>query len=96
MLDLYRMVSLVPENDAASCSGAISATQMKALEAEDGEEEGAGANLSALLLPCLTLLDTYHLGADIRVGSPHSIKKQEQFAQKVHYLASHTYLFIIE
>ncbi|KAM7532917.1 hypothetical protein Aperf_G00000121860 [Anoplocephala perfoliata] len=82
MLDLYRLVSLVPVNDAASWSGAMTSAQIKALEAEEGEEEGAGANLSALLLPCVTLLDAYHLEADIRVGSPNSIKKQEQFAQK--------------
>nr|CDS25235.1 tyrosyl tRNA synthetase [Hymenolepis microstoma] len=82
MLDLYRLVSLVPENDAAACSGGISSAQMKALESEDNEEEGTGANLSALLLPCMKFLDAYHLKADILVGSPSSIEKQERFAQK--------------
>ncbi|VDL61068.1 unnamed protein product [Hymenolepis diminuta] len=82
MLDLYRMVSLVPENDAAAFSGAISSAQMKALESEENEEEGTGANLSILLLPFMRFLDVYHLKADIRVGSPSSIERQKRFAQK--------------
>lgn len=95
MLDLYRMVSLVPENDAATFSGAISSAQMKALESEENEEEGTGANLSVLLLPFMRFLDVYHLKADIRVGSPSSIERQKRFAQKVLLLLLATLLISV-
>ncbi|KAL5970703.1 Tyrosine--tRNA ligase cytoplasmic [Taenia solium] len=90
MLDLYRLVSLVPEKEAFACSGAtMSSSQRQEQvgiaeeeEEEEEEEEGSGLNLSALLLPCATLLDTYHLEADLRLASPRSVEGQERFAKQ--------------
>ncbi|VDK34888.1 unnamed protein product [Taenia asiatica] len=85
MLDLYRLVSLVPEKEAFACSGATipsSQRQEQVGIAEEEEEEGSGLNLSALLLPCATLLDTYHLEADLRLASPRSVEGQERFAKQ--------------
>ncbi|KAL5106853.1 Tyrosine--tRNA ligase cytoplasmic [Taenia crassiceps] len=84
MLDLYRLVSLVPEKDAFACSGTTMSSSQRQEQVGDaeGEEEGSGLNLSALLLPCTTLLDTYHLEAHLRLASPHSMERQERFAKQ--------------
>ncbi|VDD81061.1 unnamed protein product [Mesocestoides corti] len=79
MLDLYRLVSYVPERDAVLCSGMSPA----ALQAsDDSEGPGVGLNLSSLLLPCTSLLDTYHLGADLRLASPHKTQWHLTFARQ--------------
>ncbi|KAH9278072.1 Tyrosine--tRNA ligase, cytoplasmic [Echinococcus granulosus] len=86
MLDLYRLVSLVPEKEAFDCSGATTPSSQRQEQAGDargeGEEEGSGLNLSALLLPCTALLDAYHLEADLRLSSPRSVEGQEKFAKQ--------------
>lgn len=96
MLDLYRLVSLVPEKEAFACTGAAISSSKGQEQAGDTEEgEGSGLNLSALLLPCTTLLDAYHLGADLRLASPRSVEGQERFAKQVRFLVvfSRTFQF---
>lgn len=88
MLDFYRMVSLVPEQEAAICSGMSPAslqdstddTQTKVTTTISG---GGGLNLGCLLLPCLNLLDSFHLGADIRLASPQQTERRRIFAEQV-------------
>ena len=98
MLDLYRIVSLVPEDVATSCSGLVTTTptattnMSEKKDGDQGEEEGgAGQTLSTLLSPCTTLLDNYHLGAHLRLASPHSIENQTKLINQVGCLA---FLFV--
>ncbi|VDM28181.1 unnamed protein product [Hydatigera taeniaeformis] len=90
MLDLYRLVSLVPEKEALACSGATMppSEQQDHVGDAEGEEEGCGLNLSALLLPCTTLLDSYHLEVDLRLASLRSVEGQKRFAKEVRVLWS--------
>ncbi len=79
MLDLYRTVSLVPEQEAALCSGMSPA----ALDNDDEGEASTGLNLGSLLLPCITMLDTHHLAADIRLASPQQTEWRQTFSKQV-------------
>ncbi|KAL7055689.1 hypothetical protein AAHC03_022821 [Spirometra sp. Aus1] len=81
MLDLYRLVSLVPEQDAAQFSG-ISAASLTGDDDASGATASPGAGLSALILPCTDMLDTVHIRADIRLASPATSEQRRLFAEK--------------
>ncbi|VDL97135.1 unnamed protein product [Schistocephalus solidus] len=85
MLDLYRLVSLVPEQDAAQFSGISAALMQSSLTGDDdvsGATATSGAGLSALILPCTDMLDTVHIRADIRLASPATSEQRRIFAEK--------------
>lgn len=102
MLNFYRLVSLVPETDCLISSklsefdNTNQSTINHNLDANNNNNNELindssirPSTLGELLIPCLDLIDTIQLSADIRLASIQQIQKRQIFQSKVNiYLYS--------
>ncbi|CAH8599276.1 unnamed protein product [Schistosoma curassoni] len=94
MLNFYRLVSLVPETDCLISSklsefdNTNQSTINHNLDANNNNNELINdssirpSTLGELLIPCLDLIDTIQLSADIRLASIQQIQKRQIFQSK--------------
>ncbi|CAH8597224.1 unnamed protein product [Schistosoma bovis] len=93
MLNFYRLVSLVPETDCLISSklsefdNTNQSTINHNLDANNNNElindsSIRPSTLGELLIPCLDLIDTIQLSADIRLASIQQIQKRQIFQSK--------------
>ncbi|CAH8599132.1 unnamed protein product [Schistosoma margrebowiei] len=89
MLNFYRLVSLVPETDCLISSKLSEFDNTNHnLDANNNNNELINdssirpSTLGELLIPCLDLIDTIQLSADIRLASIQQIQKRQIFQSK--------------
>ncbi|KAK4468191.1 hypothetical protein MN116_008351 [Schistosoma mekongi] len=94
MLNFYRLVSLVPESDCLISSNLFELDKNQTTndhliinnnnpdDNDTTNDSSVRASLGELLLPCLDLIDTLQLGADIRLASSRQIQKRQIFQSK--------------
>lgn len=83
MLDLYHVVGLVPELEAAAAGGIAVTSFLDEPTTTTATDSSATRNLASLILPCTDMLDSYHLGADVRLASGERQALRSTFANKV-------------